>query len=489
MINIPNKTKEIIISDFSKMELFNKTPKTQVDCAQIYNFNTANSTLEKGMGLRSLVVYKENKIDSKTYELDYHSLGLKYFNKVMYFKQYFTTTKQTMHRLLFHGSDNKLYVFQMFSNLNMLNWTYEMTFYNSPVVLEYKKDGIDSALISANDKLVVWTTGQVPYEVTGLPVITSMCVYNDILYCTIADDSDKIWYTSSLNPESFGIESDDTKYLILEDYSGGAKKLLTFKENIYIFRDYGISRLKTSSKGAPTYNHIYESDSKIYPNSVSICGDFVIFVTNDGVYKFNGATVTKIEGISKLIKNGIKDYAVATNLRDDYYLAVRLNFADDKVIGCESEEDMKNNAIIKLNLSDYSFEVMRGVDIKDMLALKVDFEEKIIVTFNSANKNMVAEITDDGKCFGEVLPKGYCSNFIIQEDMEMITLRKIIIDSSKDIEFKIISEQGEYSFNTYCDGINQFQTIIPCKKFKIEVNSTADMPYVNLVKIEYVKRS
>jgi len=483
-----NQTGKIVINDFSKMNLAAKNNALHPACAKLYNFDNTNKVLDVGLGIRDLLVYMENDINSKTYVLNYASLGLEYINKVMYFKQYFASSGDTTHRLLLHGSDGKIYLYQMFSGANMLNWTYQLTFSTEPIVLEYKKDGLDSILISANDKLVVWKTGRAPYELTNVPTITSMCVYNDVLYCTIAGERDKIWYTENLDPESVGTESDGTKYLLLSDNCGGGARVVTFKENVYVFRDYGISRLNTYAKNGPLYNQLYLSDSKIYANTVTVCGDFVVFITRDGIYKFNGATVTKVDALPNYVINNINDNAVATNLQDTYYLALNIDFGDNEQVGCEANAEMKNNALIKLNLQDYSFQIMRGVDIKNMLTLKAEFEEKIIVTFNSLYKDRIGEITNDGKLFDEVLPKNYYSNYVIQDDIDDVTLRKIIVDASKDIELKVITDNKEYVFNTYCDGINNFQSIIPCKKFKFAINSSAEFAHVNLIQFEYIKR-
>ena len=258
---------------------------------------------------------------------------------------------------------------------------------------------------------------------------------------------------------------------------------------MYIFRDYGISRLNTyAKKEEPTYNQIYLSDSKIYPNTVCECGEYMVFMTRNGIYKFNGASVSRINALPNVLINNINDYAVSANLQDKYYVALRLDFNDYNIIGCENNENMKNNALIKFDLNDNTFEIMRGVDIKDMLALKAEFEEKIIVTFNSTNKDRIAEITSDGKYFDDVLPRVYCSNYFIQDDMEPITIRKIVCDASSNIELKLITDSQQYTFTTTQDGITEFQTIIPCKKFKTEISSIAQSPYVNLIQLEYEKR-
>lgn len=487
-ILVKNKYDKMVFNDFSKTDLTDKSSKSNINCALIYNFNNNNGILETGLGVTDLQVHMQNDINSRQAALNYEALGLEYINKVMHFKQYFSVSGDTTHRLLVHGSDGKLYVYQMFSNVNNLNWTYELSFTTVPVVLEYKKDGLDSILISANDKLIVWSTGRTPYELTNVPTITSMCVYNDVLYCTIAGETDNIWYTSNLNPETVGSVSDTTNYVSLSDERGGCRKILTFKENVYVFRDYGISRLNTYVKKAPTYNQIYLSNSKIYPNTVVVCGDCIVFMTNDGLYKFNGTSVSKIGVLPQKLIAAANNYACATNLQDKYYLALKVNFDDQQIIGCEANSEMKNNALVELNLQDNAFQILRGIDIKDMLALKAEFEEKIIVTFNSTNKDKIAEITNDGKCFDEILPKAYYSNCIVQDDLTDITIRKMIIESSKGVEVAIITDSGSYIFNTYTDGINEFQTIIPCRKFKMQISTSTQNPYVNIIQLEYVKR-
>ncbi|MFQ6724496.1 MAG: hypothetical protein ACLRFE_04125 [Clostridia bacterium] len=481
------RTGKVVVNNFKKLDLCDTKVVTQPKCLQIYNFDNSKGVLKNGMGIQSLHVHYENDINSPYYELDYNILGLEYYNKVMYFKQYFASNNLTTHRLLFHGSDGKIYLFQMFYGLTSANWLYDLKFDLTPMVLDYKKGGLDSILISDGTKLVVWTTGRTPYEVKGVPTITSMCVHDDVLYCTIAGDSEKIWYTSNLDPECVGVETEETKYLVLDTEAGGGQKIIEFDNNVYLFCDYGICKITTYAKREPTYSQIYLSNGKIYSNTVVACGDYVLFVTRDGLYSFNGSVVIKIGELKGLFDNAVVDYATATTLNNNYYLALRINYEDDVICGCESNPEFRNNALIKVDLKNYDFEIMRGVDIKNMMALKAGVEEKVIVTFNSTHCDKIGEIVQTGEVFNEVLSKVCTTNEIICEDMNPVTIRKIKVDSSKDVQFKIITDKDKVIFNATKSGINEFQTIIPCQKFKIEIISNAKDAYVNLVEIEYVK--
>lgn len=482
------KTKKIVIDDFSKTNLKGKQLDSQALPIRLYNFKHSDGILERGMGMTWLMTYAENDKNSLYYTIDFSKINLEYYNKVMYFKQYFETSGDTTHRLLIHGSDNKLYIFEMFSQVLRPNWAYELTFDTVPIVLEYKKNGLDSILISASNKLVVWSTGKTPYEISNVPTITSMCIYNDVLYCTIEDDDEKIWYTTNLNPETVGTESTETKFLIMDGNAGGGRKIVIIKENVYVFCDYGIGRINTYVKvDNCTYNEIYLTNGKIYPNTIVVCGDFAVFMTEDGLYKFNGSSVTKIDAMQNLLQGSVKDFATATSLRNDYYLAIKIDFGGMYIVGSE-EDDYKNNALVKLDLNDYSFEIMRGVDIKDMLALKAGVEEKIIVTFNSIHKEKIGEITSDGICFDTILDRHWESNVIMQPNMSTMTIRNIRIDASEGVSFVIRYDNKMKVFNTKKDGINEFQTLTQCQKFTFEITSNNQNAYVNHIELEYIVR-
>lgn len=480
--------KKISINDFSTDKLYDDKVSDKPHCVSMYNISTYDGHVRGGMGIRDLMVHADNDLDSNYYALEYNSLKLDHINKVMYFKQYFANSGNTTHRLLIHGSDNKLYMYQMFYNLSTPNWVYELQFDNIPAVLEYKKDGLDSILISDNNKLLVWSTGRTPYEITNIQPITSMCVYNDELFCTIASETDKIWYTSNLDPESFVTPNQNAKYLIMEGSAGGGQKIVMLKENIYVFCDYGIGRINTYATVDHTYHQIYSTNSKIIPNSVTVCGDVVMFLTRDGLYRFNGANVRKIEQLNNLFKGCVNEYAVASSLNDNYYFATNIHFGDAYDMGCELDADHKNNALVKINLNDFSFEIMRGVDVKDMLSLKAGVEEKIVLTFNTVYQHKIGEICTNELCFGKNLFGGLCTNFISPEGNEQIILRKINIDSTKNVRVLITTENKSLSVTTNKDGFNQFQIVLPCTKFNIRVDADSEKIDIRSIELEYSKK-
>ena len=487
-IKIRKTVGKVAISDFSKFAKPTKYISNNLSCKNIYNFKTDNGRLEKGMGVGFLEVRGEDKINAHKYVLN---LGLeeRNFNKVMYFKQFFKNTGDTTHRLLFHCSDNKLYMFELFSNTNELTWVYDLEFDTIPAVLEYKKGDVDSILISSTNKLVVWTTDQIPYEITGVPTITSMCEYNDVLYCTVEREPEKVWYTQSLDPSNIGKEDEYSGYIVLDSGIGGGCKTMQFNESVYVFCDYGIYRVNTYAQDKPVVRLIYSGTGRINPDTIVDCGTHILFVSTEGVYKFNGDTVLAVDELNDLLKDSNNTYATATYFHGCYYLATSAKFGDNKGIGCENMSTLilKNNALIKFNLNDKTCESMRGVDVRNMLPLRAGSEEKIICTFNSLDMYRVGEITDSGDVFGDVFERTYRSNYFVPEGANMITIRRVCVDSSKYVNVRVITENNATVFIMRNNECKTFNTSIPCKKFQIEIISTNKDAYVNSVEIEYLK--
>ncbi|MBQ8431033.1 MAG: hypothetical protein IJX26_03740 [Clostridia bacterium] len=477
--------KKIVFNNFLNSFGIDQTISNKYSANLSYNFNSKNKILKNGVGVSDLKVL--NSLTDKTsLTLDTSNLNTTYLNKLLYFKQYFPTSGRPQHRLLLHGSDNKLYVNQMYNGLSIFSWIYSLEFETPPICLTYKLNGADTIILCSDEKMVVWTTNLAPYEVSDVPLISSMCISNGVLFCTLKKESGKVWFCTSLNPELIGTASEYANYFTLDDERGSCRKILTFKENLYVFRDYGITRINYYSPSSISTTQVYLSDSLIYADTITVCGDSIMFLTKDGVYSFNGTSVKKVcLNVEELLDKD-NSFTQGCSLQDKYYLALKLNFNDNKTILCENG-DFKNNALLVVNLQDYSFEIVRGIDIKSMLALKADKEEKVVVTFNSGEVNKLAELDNSGKYFVENLPKFFSTGKIYAEDLSKMVIRKFVVDCSAGINFKIITNSQTKEFVSTKKGINKFETILPCENFHIELNSTEDECYVRYIEIGYFK--
>lgn len=407
--------------------------------------------------------------------------GVTSFEGLALFRQHFSNYENDHYRLLVYGNDKKIYIHQMLRNSSKMHWLYEMEFENKPITLAYKKQDDDAIIISDGSQMKIWATNYSPYTVYNAPIITDMCMHEGVLYCCLKEPAFKVWYATDLNPEKVGDINSYSGYISLNDSLGNANRVITFDENVYVIRDYGISKISYVQKTF-TVSEVYSSNTKIFENTACVCGNVLLFMTKEGLYTFNGTKVTKNEiNFSKILENN--NSLTASSLASKYYLACKLKFEDDKQILCE-EEEFVNNALVMLDVDDYSYEIIRGVDVKQMLPVKTDMFEKMLLLFNCNNADKIGEVVENSVCFDENLPKFWLSKQIFAS-FETKIFTKLVVDAEKDVKVKLIYDDKEITFTTYQSGVNEFMFKIFGKQLKLEISSSSLNANVKKVYLDY----
>lgn len=456
----------------------NENKNDQVCFDKFYNYLPTNK-LKNSVGIK-VAEFQYTYDSDLTYNLTLPE-GATKFEGLSVFKQHFPNQKNDVYRLMLYADDKKVYINQIFKYSDSLHWLYGLQFENKPITLAYKKQDSDAVIISDGKQMKIWETNYTPYSVDNTPIITDMCMNDGILFCCLKEPAFKVWYATDLNPEKVGDVNSYSGYIPLSDSLGNANRVLTFDENVYVIRDYGISKI-TNVQKTFMVSEVYSSNTKIFANTACVCGNVMLFMTKEGLYSFNGARVTKNEiNFSSMLQNsnGIN----ASSLASKYYLACKLNFDDDKQILCEQNE-FENNALIVLDVDDYSYEILRGVDIKQMFPLRTEIFEKMLVVFNSNNADKIGEIIENSVCFDENLPKFWLSKQIFAS-FETKIFTKLVVDADKDVKVKLIYDDKEITFTTYQSGVNEFMFKIFGKQLKLEINSNEKSANVKNLYLDY----
>ncbi len=414
-------------------------------------------------------------------ELKISEAGINHVKGLCHVRQYMKHSGVTADRLLVYADDKKIYMNDMLYEMFDVLHIYSLTFNTAPTVIAYKQEEDDAAILTSEDKMVVWQTGYSPYTIEDVPIITSMCMNDGILFCTIKEPAFKIWYTSKFEIAKFGQVSRVSNYISLEDNLGSCRKVVAFNEEVYVFRDYGISKISLI-KNEANISQIYVSNTKIHANTVSVCGNNIFFMTKDGLNSFNGVKVTKA---NVALINGFpvaNEGAVASSLGEKYYLALRLDFEDEKNVLDENEAI--NNALIIINTTDFSCEIIRGVDIQSMLPLKIDVLEKMLFTFNSGPIDKIGELDEGGALMGIALPKFWASERLV-ETLETKLFTKLKVYADVGVKFSLIFDDKILEFTTYKTGINEFMFKHISKDARLEISSNQASAVVKDVEIEY----
>ena len=463
-----------------KIDNFYNFSEKGVQVDEFYNFKV-DKKLTSSIGV-SVAKFPTHLNTNETQSLNIGDGDIESVDGVAYFRQEVPELEQATNTIMVYGNNKKLYLNQMFMYDMNLHWLFNLQFETPPISVTYKKDDADAMILASSDKMIVWRAGYSPYEIKDAPIITSMCMNDGVLFCTVKKPAFKIWYATDLDAENVGKMSAVSNYISLEDDLGDARKIITFDESVFVFRDYGITKI-TLVKNEIVISQVYQSNTKIFPNTVAVCGGQVLFMTQSGLFSFNGVKVVKtsIDLFNKYQFN--QDSMIASSLGDKYYLALKLNFQDKKQVLCESQECV-NNALLVVNSSDYHYELLRGVDCKFLLPIKNEVFEKMIVVFGSEHNRQIGEIVTSSVYVEQTLPKFWMSKNINESnDLKLFT--KLSVCCDKNVELKLVTDVGTYSFVAYASGINEFNFKIACKQLKIEISSNAEQVCVDSVGLDF----
>lgn len=455
--------------------------KSNVITQRVYNF-FATDKLKNSKGIE-LAKFPYSAIHPEEYSLNLDSFSATSINGVAFFKQFFNNTSVTNYKLLLYDNAGNEYMNYLLDDDPTIATCYNLTFHTPPITLAFKQNGVDALILADDQKMVIWKTMSTPTQLQNVPIITSMCNNGDVLFCTLLNPAFKIWYTTDLNAENVGDIGKNSNYISLEDDLGDAKKVITFDRNVYVIREFGISKIKFI-KNEIEVSEVFKSNTRILFNTISICGNEMWFMTKDGLFKFNGIKVKKSNVDVDDLLSGLNDKAIAASIGNEYFVALNLNFDDSKQVLCETNQNHINNALIIVNSLDETYQIIRGVDIKYLLPVKTPVFEKMLCIFNSDNASKLGQICGSSKCFSSNLPKYWLSEKVLKNDDPKL-LTKLVVDADIGVVFKIIYGNKVQSFTTYKSGLNIFNFKIYCNNFKLEISSTNESAKVNKVYIDY----
>lgn len=235
----------------------------------------------------------------------------------------------------------------------------------------------------------------------NIPKFISACWHGPYLFLITTGAANKLMYSTS----KIDIWNDDnTAEVAIPDLRGGMKKIISVNDYLYLFYEYGVVKLSLYSVGAKvSYSHIFSSTAQIYENTIAKCGNSVYFLTTEGLFALENGQVKRMDKQPRFIKEK-NSTACAECFDGKYFLACVCDFGDSKKIGIENQT-YTNNAIIVFDAATQKYSYTRGIDIQSFFLIKTPIMQRLCATTRGTHKGHFAQLTYDGKFFGEDLPK------------------------------------------------------------------------------------
>lgn len=449
-----NKPLKIRFDKFDEWKSENKGDLQINQTDSCYNFAFSNGQLSPSYGFEQLTLPVSLGGQEQTFNLNATEILQAWF-----FPMYDNFDNCDKYYVFFLAQDMKIYFF------NVLDEKYiyptDATFTQIPNGAAFRINGDNDTMFFASSTDQTVGLNGLGYQVyQNIPKFVSGCWFGPYFFLLTIGDNNQLQYSQS----RIDIWNDDNVTRApLADIRGGMTKLIALKDYLYLFTNYGITRLSLYSSSADVAEtHVYHSSSYIYPSSISKHGEEIVFLSGDGLYRLKGSSVTKIDlPFSQNITSQDNSKCSGVCFDGKYFLACKYNFADDQTVGCESQ-DYVNNAMVVYDLATGEFEVIRGIDINQLFALQAPKANKLCALFRGEKKALIGQLTHDGKFFGSPLAKRWVSaqtDFGYAENQKCIT--EVIVRPNTQGTITICSEKESQSI--------QVANSNQCTRFRLRI--------------------
>ncbi len=350
--------------------------------------------------------------------------------------------------IVYYTSTGDMYYSFLHSGLSAVKLNIHLD--DIPLVVQYRLNGEDVLLICSDGVMYTWSPNKVT-KFDNVPSITSLCIHNERLFVTVKEDPNTVWYSDDLDPTNWQVSSTEAGFITMPSTMGRINRVMSFNNYVYVFRDYGISRIYASGGEENFYTQeLFHSDSLINANTACICGDDMYLMVANRLYSYNGASYLHIDcGLESLLP---MFQASATACFNDgkYYLATCMDFGDGKIIGDERQVffPKKNNVLLAVDIRTKQVDIMRGKFIQNLMSLEHYNANKLVVIAKYNGHYRLMELTRDGEDSGEGLPKYFRTGLICpgHYGMEKV-LYEIRLITKYDVTITVTCDKDVYTYN------------------------------------------
>lgn len=408
--------------------------------SDIKNFSFSSGALTDGLGFENVFNKIAKPSEIATLTSDLQNVGS--FEKVIYFYKFNTATQCREDKLIFISNTHEVYYVNLYETEKQLICLRTIKFSSTPVATRYRLNGEDVIIFSSeSDNMIVWDGTNSPYEVLDAPHISSMAVHFERLFATVDGEKNSIWFSDELDPTEWSISLDEAGFIEMVDERGALIKVVSFLDYVYIFREFGISKLSAfGNQSSFSCSNLYVSSGRINPESVCVCGDKILFLASDGIYKFDGVDTVKI----------------LSNIEDGFYQmdnkkAVACFSGSSYFLACNFKENSEElNTLLEIDTTSYSLKnIVKGYEFKFISSIATsEFEGVIaIVRDNVKNAFLPAFVVKNGKYFDVSTKKVWNSQITnVGDTFSKKMLRNIFVQTSSPIKIIVCADGIEHEF-------------------------------------------
>lgn len=420
------KSKKVALFDFNNSVngridgLLGKNTLSEIS----YNFDYTDGGLKCGKGIKGLeILIGENHYVP---EVPKNLIP----KKIFYYKRFDESNSKRDDRILILYTNGDVYEWKIYSASGTMTKISGLSFAKTPFYVNYRLNSEDTIMFSTNGSLYVYNGETV--STFNAPEITSMCIHNERLFATTGGDETQLWFSKTFDPTNWNVNLDEAGFIDFRTKAGRLIKALSFDGYLYAFANYGIYRINAyNDQLEMSAESLYVNSGRIYRNSITECGRYVIYLAEDGFYRFNGSNSYRImDGLDKYIR-GVDNESVSSVYHNGkLYVSINLKISGELV-----------KTTVCYDVYTQEFYLSKGLNVYDLE--KIDGDEFSFLAALSEGYSEIGTLSDDGAKFGIPLTKIWKSNKSDYGVYGEKTLSYLSLYTRSDITVTVKSERSE----------------------------------------------
>lgn len=412
-------------------------------CSYGYNIRLYGGELSQSFGIGSAVYTTASGEEVELPLLDIQGQKIR---KMHHYVRYDRSTGETQDELIVFGT---LHHYFRCPLTHTGEFTYFLGVHNDSDetdFINYYMNEKDCCLIFAGSGGMYIYDGTEEYaDYPDVPGMSSVCMHYDRVFGVGTDMPDTIYFSAPLKPYEFSPEAGGGS-ISLMDEGGKILKIVSFKNYIYIFREYSVYRLTAYVDPTEyTLARVFTAKDRIRTDTIASDYSMMVFVAGNEMYAFDGYDVKKFfPKVVPLIEDASR--AAGCIFGNRYYLAAAMKIEGDTLVGDECPPGLGiavNNAIFAFDLYSDGIDIVRGVDVIGFLGVTNSEMQKLFLRFGNNRGVLVGMVNDTAKLFTLPLHKHWRSpKSNLGEIADSKIVRRLYLYSLHDVDVTLVADDN-----------------------------------------------
>ncbi|HCU56590.1 MAG TPA: hypothetical protein DIC18_04605 [Clostridiales bacterium] len=331
-----------------------------------YNFSFEKGVLSSGVGVSKGYV----KMDGQSWEIKKRGISVKFLR---FYRYTMHTSDSCLEKVVAYGDDGKLYdvtLNRLYSGFSVIGSYGEVL-----DAVPYAYQGEDGLLFSTVNGLY-FLRGITVTLLSETQVATSLCVHNDRVFSILRSDHYSLYFSDDFDASNWNVSLREGGYINFDAEMGEIVKVLSFGGQVYLFFEHGVMRMSAYNDQTEfQLSKLYFSVGSLYKDTITVCGDRIMFCASDGVFLFDGLTVKKVLSEIEDLFAETQPGAHAVFQGGKYHLACSL-VMDSTINGAP-------NSLVIYDLWKQTFEIAHDLTLRCMVALELNTVRGVLAEVDS----------------------------------------------------------------------------------------------------------